>query len=261
MKLTVNHYFPEWDSGGGIFSALQSLGGVPWEGENISMELDTVFHGNYAGEKIASPLVRNISGYEPLTSDQKQRIAKVVLSIFGRNWQKEFDTLSYEYSPLNNYDMTETEQETRTTDFGRVVSNDGETTNKKTGTDTRTPNLTERETPDLETNINTGIYAFNSSALSDTGEQTQVTTGESERVETGTEEMTYNTTETVNTGNTETNSGSDTGTVDRSLTRSGNIGVTTSQQMLQSERDVWLWNFFNDVVFPNVSNILALKVY
>lgn len=47
----------------------------------------------------------------------------------------------------------------------------------------------------------------------------------------------------------------------RKLTRSGNIGVTSSQQLLQSERDLWVWNFFRDVVFPDLDSVLVLGIY
>ena len=60
---------------------------------------------------------------------------------------------------------------------------------------------------------------------------------------------------------TDTNSGKDTHTHNYELTRSGNIGVTTSQQMLQSEHELWRWNFFNDVVFPDIDRVLALMIY
>lgn len=46
----------------------------------------------------------------------------------------------------------------------------------------------------------------------------------------------------------------------RQLTRKGNIGVTTSQQMIQSERDLWLWKFFEQV-FKDIDSILTLSIY
>lgn len=46
----------------------------------------------------------------------------------------------------------------------------------------------------------------------------------------------------------------------RTLKRSGNIGVTTTQQMIVSEREVWTWNFFN-VVFDNVKEVLTIPYY
>ena len=44
------------------------------------------------------------------------------------------------------------------------------------------------------------------------------------------------------------------------LTRSGNIGVTTTQQMLTSERDLWKWNFF-DQIFADLDRELALMFH
>nr|DAJ65533.1 MAG TPA: hypothetical protein [Caudoviricetes sp.] len=49
-------------------------------------------------------------------------------------------------------------------------------------------------------------------------------------------------------------------TTDRTLTRKGNIGVTTSQQMIESERKLWFWSYF-EKVFSDVDNILTLKIY
>ena len=53
---------------------------------------------------------------------------------------------------------------------------------------------------------------------------------------------------------------SETEDVERSLNRSGNIGVTTTQQMLQQERELWNYNFF-DSVFEDLDKVLTLGVY
>lgn len=50
------------------------------------------------------------------------------------------------------------------------------------------------------------------------------------------------------------------GTVNRTLSRSGNIGVTTNQQMAQSEIALWQWNFFYDV-FADVRRELTIGAY
>lgn len=46
----------------------------------------------------------------------------------------------------------------------------------------------------------------------------------------------------------------------RTLTRKGNIGVTTTQQMLQSEIELWKWNFLEKVM-SDIDKILVLSVY
>lgn len=45
----------------------------------------------------------------------------------------------------------------------------------------------------------------------------------------------------------------------KQLTRSGNIGVTTSQQMLQSEIDLRQWNFYNDLM-NDIDEIMCLAI-
>lgn len=66
---------------------------------------------------------------------------------------------------------------------------------------------------------------------------------------------------TLGETHTDTGSGSDTDTRNYTLTRAGNIGVTTSQQMIESERNLWLWDFFHKVVFPDVDRILTISIY
>ena len=76
-----------------------------------------------------------------------------------------------------------------------------------------------------------GTYGFNSDASVPTGESS---------------------TETTSEGNENDNN--------RTLTRSGNIGVTTSQQMLQSELDLRKWNFAN-MLYDDVDSICCLCIY
>lgn len=47
---------------------------------------------------------------------------------------------------------------------------------------------------------------------------------------------------------------------DAQLTRKGNIGVTSSQQLLKQEFELWKWNFFFQV-FDDVDKFLTLSVY
>jgi hypothetical protein len=57
-------------------------------------------------------------------------------------------------------------------------------------------------------------------------------------------------------GHVITNSGVDT----ERTTRSGNIGVTTSQQMAQSSIDLWKWNYFYDI-FRDIDSIFTITTY
>ena len=93
-------------------------------------------------------------------------------------------------------------------------------------------NMTETESPAETTQSstsNSGVYGYNSSTSvpADTASGSIV-----------------NTTQTA-----------------RSLTRSGNIGVTTSQQMIEQERKIALYDYFREVVFPDLDKALTVPIY
>ena len=367
----LNDVFPDWLTGAGIFATLQTFP-VPWKNENISGALDIEYHGNVSGEKIISPLVEKIRSGDTLTNAEKTMLATSILAIYGVNWGKQWETLEFEYNPIENYSMVEqmTDDET-VTEYGKSTTRTDNLTHRKTGTETadidetdtrtdnlthaktgtetvdidetdtrtdnlthgktgtetRTDNLTDTTTPNLTTNTNNNVYGFNSANAVPTGTQAQTATGTNTETHTGTEqkqynfsetdtgtqttvkdgtnETTFNTSETdtgtqttvkdgtnettFNTSETDTGTqttvkdgtnettfnttdtdtgtqttldgGSDTHTRNYTLTRSGNIGVTTSQQMIESERALWVWNFFRDVVFPDIDRVLTIQVY
>lgn len=230
---TLIEVFPEWASGGGIFTALQALD-VPWKDRGIASYLDTEYYGNVSGEKLISPLLSKILTSGVISSTDRALLATTLLAVNLPNWAKEYATLSAVYNPIENYSMTET------------MTND-ETVIEYGKKQTRTDDTTQEETPDIEVSNDNSVYGFNSSQAVPTGEQVQTTGGTNTITNSGTVDY--------------EDSGSDTHTRNYELSRRGNIGVTTSQQMLQSERDLWIWNFFRDVVFPDVDQILTLRIY
>ncbi len=135
----------------------------------------------------------------------------------------------------------------------RTENATGTNTVVTTKSDTTTFNLTEVDTG-TDTTAKTGTDATQYNV-------TEADTGTDTTAKTGTDTMQYGTTETETGTDTTAYTGTDTDTRNYKLTRSGNIGVTTSQQMLQAERDLWLWNYFNDVIFPDIDKALTLCVY
>lgn len=232
-RKTLIELFPEWASGGGIFSALDNLD-VPWKESDIADILDLEYYGNLSGDKFASPLVNKILTNGELTAEDVTLLANTIFALNSLNWAKEWATLSAEYNPIENYSMTET------------MTND-ETVIEYGKTQTRTDDTTEEVTPDLTTENDNSVYGFNSANPVPTGEQTQTQTGTNTITNSGTVEY--------------ADTGEDTHTRNYELTRTGNIGVTTSQQMLESERNLWLWNFFRTIVFPDVDRVLTLRIY
>lgn len=257
----LNDVFPEWMSGGGIFSVLQSFQ-VPWRGENISGALDLIYHGDVSGDKIISPLVEKVKVGETLTELEKTVIATSIVVLCGVNWEKQWETLSFEYNPIENYSMVETMTDDETvTEYGKSTTRTDNLTHGKTGTETRTDNLTDTITPNITTNISDTVHGFNSTDGVPTGEQAGTETGTNTETHTGTEQKQYNLTDTDAGTQTILDGGSDTHTRNYELTRAGNIGVTTSQQMIESERLLWEWNFFRNVVFPDIDRVLTLSIY
>lgn len=145
-----------------------------------------------------------------------------------------------EYNPIENYSMTEVE----TPNITRAKtgsSSDDETTHAETNTDISTAGDSE-----------SGVFGFNSGSasvpLSD-GSSSQRTQGDKANNYTD-GSRSLDSTESV----TETETGN------RRLTRSGNIGVTTSQQMLQSEIELRKFDFLEEV-FKCFDKIICASVY
>ena len=273
--------FPDWMAGGGVFSALQMLD-VPWKDEDIALILDFEYYGNISGDKNTAPLINKYMDGDELTSQEILTLATLIFKINAVTWAKEWATLSAEYDPIENYSMREVMTDDETViEYGKTHTRTDNTTKTRTPnlsevttpdlTVEETPDLTEEETPDLTTENDNSVYGFNSATAVPTGEQsttqkgtnTKTTTGTNTTTTTGTNTVTNTGTDTIrDTGTvTDVDTGDDTHTRNYELTRSGNIGVTTSQQMLESERKLWLWNFFYAVVFPAIDRVLTIQIY
>ena len=155
--------------------------------------------------------------------------ASEYISLYGKSHKYEYDklvdTLSLEYNPIENYSMTEK------------------------GTDTRTPNITQTNkgvntnTVGIDTSITTGKTTFDKSDsfINDTK---TTNTG------TNTDKQDINTTVTT-AGNEKTV---------HEFTRSGNIGVTTAQQMIESERKLAMFSVV-DLFVKAIADIILIGVY
>ena len=281
--MKINEVYFNWLSDGGIFTDLNAFD-LPWKNDNTPINLDMVYHGTRSGCKHISPLVKTMlqtDNTNVLSTARRTQLATTIYQMFIDKWTKLYNTLSFEYDPINNYDMTETETVSGSTSDTRL--NTGTQTTADTGTQTNDHDGTSATAHTgtqgtSETNTVTGsgetdnrIFGFNSSTgKDDSGSETSSTntgTGSSTRTDNLTDTRTDNLTDTrtdnllsTRTDNlSESNSGSH--SESRSLTRSGNIGVTTSQQMIQSERDLDNYNVFYDGVFSDIDKVLTIATY
>lgn len=228
--LTLNSVYPEWITKG-IFSYLNALE-VPWKNDVSGNQLDIIYHGSRSGDKIIGSLIENYLDNNTVSDDNKIIIAQAIYTIYIKNWNALYKTLSLEYNPIENYSMTETEN-VQDTHKGTLESN-GNNTNTYT------------ETTLVNDTSNNQLWGFNSTDSVNSDKQTGDTTRDVESTMDSTHKNTDRETKDI--------------TSDRTLKRSGNIGVTTSQQMIESERQLWLWNFFESV-FSDIDKILVLKIY
>ena len=141
---------------------------------------------------------------------------------------KLYATLSLEYDPIENYDRHENWTDTRTPEL-TTEYNGGDTLTMAGGeTEAREQHSIERQV----SADNTGAYFPSEKTIEDPDTTTQTYNNRSDT-------RVYNNRTDVQTG---TDENKHEGRVH------GNIGVTTSQQMIQSERDdVAYYNFIDDV--------------
>ena len=151
------------------------------------------------------------------------------IALYGKSHKYEYDklvdTLSLEYNPIENYSMTEK------------------------GTDTRTPNITQTNkgvntnTVGIDTSITTGKTTFDksNSFINDTKTTNAGTNTDTQDINT-----------TVTTAGNEK--------IVHEFTRSGNIGVTTSQQMIESERQLAMFSVV-DLFIKAIADIILIGVY
>lgn len=174
-------------------------------------------------------------------------LARTILTKFLLKWVRIFNAIITDYKPLENYNM----EEVRTPDIERSRSGSESGSHTERGTDSVNTDITNSK----ETSTEAGIYGFNSSnsnpSASGTGDESVRTTGDkednyTERTSSGSKNGTHSETET------------ETGT--ETLRRHGNIGVTTSQQMLESEIKLRQYNFVEQM-FNDIDSVLCLKIY
>lgn len=242
-----------------------------------------IWEKEYATLSYTYDPIENYSMTETMANDNTTRT-------YGKTHTRT-DNLSH--TETNTIGGTDSVSTTRNPNISETTTLDLTETDTRNYTDTETKNLTSQETKNLTDSREESTYGFNSSTgvpsttVGEThgGTDTTTETGTDATAHTGTDTVTNTGTDTKrttgmdktdvlsSTSRSEGRTGSNTGTVgdvdggtdqethSYTLTRSGNIGVTTSQQMIQSERDLDLWNFFYSVVFPSVDKVLTLMIY
>lgn len=192
-------------------------------------------------DTLIGSIILRCNEFELLYSDPDFMIAAV--DVWSRKNYWTFDkwvkAINIEYDPLYNYDRTEKTTDTHEGNYEKKGKD------KNSGSDTRTNDLT--MTNDLKTENDTTVThnekAYNDSSFVPTTED--VTDGEIK--DTGTVKNTGTMTDAYGRILDSKESGKDKYKDIHESRMYGNIGVTTSQQMLQSELDIARWNMYEHI--------------
>lgn len=244
-----------------IISALEEYA-VPWKTNNYYVPSDLDYVLNHSATKYVSRMVDILLGTnEQLTSNALGVLALTIFKIYSRKWDKLYNTFNLEYNPINNYDMTETmTDDTTERTFGHVNTRVNDLSHTKDGDETVTHNTTDTRTDDLENEMITSVQGFNSNDYVPSDKENGSNSGTQTLAKTGTDTTEHDITETDTGTQTDTESGKNTDVRNYVLTRSGNIGVTSSQQMIEQERKLWEFNFVH-MVYHDIDTIMTTPYY
>lgn len=298
-KTHLIDYFPDYVDKNSLFQKMVDQG-APWDsgtGEAMDRAYFTMYSGvknpsqfvvlNTAGEFANSITIAAIlySMYGEAWTRLWNAYKVQYDPIENYNLKENVETVSSDEritNRTNNLDSTVDGTEEQTSDRHGTGTTNGTTSSTTTATNDSTVTLEHGEQITRSGTADSYTFGFNSSEKAPTGSQVEsvtdshsgtdtTTTSESSSSDTnGTTKSDTDTTETLTTNiitkdtraDKTVEDTTDTGTGNETITRSrtGNIGVTTTQQMITQEIELWKWNFFFRV-FEDVDRFLVLSVY
>ena len=206
-----------------------------------SEELDTYFMLNY-GEKLGNKLVDFYADDTDGTvkGDKLYALAKMVYNLNSVKWSHLYDVYKAEYNPIENTDFVETINNTGFVDSRTT----GESTANGSANTATNGSTTGNNTSDSD------VYGFNSATA------------------VGDSKLIGNTTDTTNSTSNTTNNNFmhdentkyDINNHNSTHKKHGNIGVTSTTELMQGTVDFWKWSFV-DQVCKDICNIIALSIY
>lgn len=182
--------------------------------------LDIDYLYRWSGNKPISPLIKQLCGNSETLPTNQYAI------VAGVVWANYGDKWTRIYDTL-------TAEYAPLENYNMIENYEGSHTDDSTSRDTADPADNE-----IVSTTNADIYGYNSSSPSPADKSTTTTTQEIDK----------------------TNKYDNESTDGHELTRHGNIGVTTSQQMAESEIALRQYNFFEGV-YKDIDKILALPIY
>lgn len=236
---------------GGIFSFIYAThtNDLPWLSdfpEITASELDMDYFGNHSGEKETSALIDKIltkADVSELNANHMTALANLIYDKYHINMERLWETMKVEYNPLDTYSVVKTENGTDTHNEVRDLS--------YTNSNTVEREYTDNSDTTSNSTVDDNVYAFNSTLPSPS--------------DTSTVSNTNNTQDTGTTNDTTEGSSTDTGTISKTrtpnltTTTKGNI-FTSQQKLIEQERTVWTYNYFNEI-YKMLDEVLTAPIY
>lgn len=226
--------------------------------------LDTDYKYNHSYELIQSRV---------LQLNDLNFCSKIIHAKYFNNWLRLAQAFYSEYNPIENYSMEEIRTPNlTTTEVGKEqASKDNSVVNtgttKNTGTIKNESSLTSKASNNENTTNIHLTSPFNSpSEFVNSDKNDIVVNGDNTINNTGTTTQTDDTTKTddYTTTGTESNNVDINKTINNTgtekLTRSGNIGVTTSQQMIESEILLRKLDIIN-TIYQDIDKVITIPYY
>ena len=185
-------------------------------------------------------------------------------------WNRLYATTQYEYNPIENYDRQES------------GTDSGTDTATHTGTDSRTESIRDGGTEGVAATVAKGGQdsitgtdtkghwkaAFDSTASGDDDGLVKETRDQDDgttttvygNTETGNSTTTFGKTQSVTEGKTYGSQLASTKSGTHTLRAHGNIGVTTTQEMIRQQREIETFNIY-DIIIDDFRNRFCILVY
>lgn len=270
QKKKLIDFFPEWATGGGIFSNLKEK--LPWKDFYTPEEQDIEYFGNHSGEKTASPLVRRlmsatggklnspvisidnghlifedvpnatsyivyVNAIPGFVEDGITTLGRIIWGRFGKQWERLWDTVNAEYDALSPYFIN--------TDDDTVIKDDG--TVSDSGEIERKGKIKSKVSGNSANDYKT--YGFNSTSAKNTDYDTAESESESEdtfegRIDENSSQRNIDTSRDIS----------------KTGTKKGNIGIFTNQKLIEDERRARAFDFFSKV-YKDLDSVLTCPLY
>ena len=219
--------------------------------ENLAFSFEMDFRILYGERQVDNTIINNpFVGFYPVDDDRYYYL-QIILLRYQYKWKKLLDNVySQIYNPLENYDRQEdtslsyegSENVTRNVNSDRKVKG----TTADTRNDTTTANSSSQK----------NVFAFDSAEASPSDSDSGTTTATG----TGSSNSTVDNSDTEKRTETEGHSFTNRKNVTASRIH-GNIGITTSVQMLTEEQEFRLKNDFFNTVYEDIANAVLKPIY